>query len=232
MWTNIQISYVSRSGWRDIKSLGHFLSPSIRVYGGVGMASCFTKLSLIWGLLVWIFGHTIRILSLGCQSHKGDNVFTRLSSRLHNWVSLMECLQKGYVGVGHTLSWIMSTHIVFCWHGGKGSNNRENLLALWGVLQCTSWLVIEEFVVVGNSKSVIEWEKGLYYFDSHSLHHWKQQIRALSEFFKNITLSHMYREQNMVDDHLSKHDRSIPMGEICFNSFVDGYSCCSRRFKF
>lgn len=40
----------------------------------------------------------------------------------------------------------------FRWFSGKGSNNRAELLALWGVLLCANWLAIDEIVVFGDSK--------------------------------------------------------------------------------
>lgn len=57
------------------------------------------------------------------------------------------------------------------WSGGEGTNSRAEMLDLWGVLQCAFWLAIEDIVVAGDSKSVIEWAKGRHSFRVPFLHH-------------------------------------------------------------
>lgn len=71
----------------------------------------------------------------------------------------------------------------FCWSRGFGSNSRAELVALWGVLRCGSWLAIEEIDIYGDSRSVIEWAQGKSSFRAPIHSNWMWFIHSLMAFF-------------------------------------------------
>jgi len=45
----------------------------------------------------------------------------------------------------------------FRWNGGKGSNNRAEVIALWGLLYCARRINLEVLHVFGDSQVTIDW---------------------------------------------------------------------------
>lgn len=83
----------------------------------------------------------------------------------------MESFRKGSVDARRRLSWDLDNHIIVIGLEAKIPIAGLKCLALWGVLQCDFWLAIEEIVIAGDSKSVIEWVKGRHSFKVPFLHH-------------------------------------------------------------
>ena len=46
------------------------------------------------------------------------------------------------------------------WSGRSGDNCRSEMIALWGALQCASWIGIEKVVIISDSLSIIQWIQG------------------------------------------------------------------------
>lgn len=44
----------------------------------------------------------------------------------------------------------------FFWFGGMGTNMRAEVMVLWGVLQCTLWLEMDEIIAFGDFKVTID----------------------------------------------------------------------------
>lgn len=64
----------------------------------------------------------------------------------------------------------------FWWEGGRGSNNGEKIIALWGTLFATKWLHINELQVYVESKSSIDWAESLSRFHPPLLTNWIKLI--------------------------------------------------------
>ena len=78
------------------------------------------------------------------------------------------------------------------------------MLVLWGILSFASLNGIESFYIYGDSKVVIEWEKGSYNLQLLQLKHWRMRVKFFISSFQQISLSHTSRGFNMEADQLSK----------------------------
>ena len=85
-----------------------------------------------------------------------------------------------------------------------GTNNRAEVIALWGALNFANWLGLENIFVHGDAKSSIDWVKDYTLFYSHILSNWMSRITLLTSASQNITYTHIYREHNQVVDLISK----------------------------
>lgn len=110
----------------------------------------------------------------------------------------------------------------FHWNCGFGSNTRAELLALWGILYCATWLGLGELTVFGDSKSIIDWVNMRGSLNSPILEPWKLRIRALISEFHSLSISHIYRIQNSEAYCLSKSGWSWVTDWISFQSFDNG----------
>lgn len=120
----------------------------------------------------------------------------------------------------------------FYWSGGYGTNMRAKILALWGVMHCASWLVVDEILIVGDSKIVIDWAMGHHSLTVPSLIRWLEQISSLKAYFSSIYFCHIFREKNALTYQLSKCGAFILPGKICFGYLVNGSIITSGAFLF
>ena len=59
-------------------------------------------------------------------------------------------------------------------------------------------------MVLGDSKAIVEWERGTHNFHTIQLLHWIKQTKVLIDHFRHTTFLHIYRELNTKADGLSK----------------------------
>lgn len=109
----------------------------------------------------------------------------------------------------------------FWWEGGRGTNNKANIIALWGILSCSRWLGLEIVHIYGDAEGIIEWVKGRSLFSPTILSNWMSHIRNFADSFQNISFGHIYREQNQIEDLLSKRGIRKELGKSLFYSFVN-----------
>lgn len=110
----------------------------------------------------------------------------------------------------------------FKWCSGQGTNTREELLALWGILLCANWMGIEDIDIFGDSKVIIDWENKRATLNSFELLHCMNKTKSFLPTFRRISISHVYREQNMVADRVSKEGRNTSMDHIHYWWFAFG----------
>jgi ribonuclease HI len=100
----------------------------------------------------------------------------------------------------------LNEHSVYKWtlNCGGGSNTRAELLGVWASLTLAHRLSITDFHVIGDSKIVIDWLNDKGSLQTISIDCWKNRIKELFKFFSAITFAHVYREENLEADFLSK----------------------------
>jgi hypothetical protein len=84
-------------------------------------------------------------------------------------------------------------------------------------------LSITNFHVIGDSKIVIGWINNKGSLQAISIDCWKDRIEELFKFFSVITFAHVYREENITADILSKKALTAHPRAIAYNKWVDGH---------
>lgn len=104
---------------------------------------------------------------------------------------------------------------------GIGSNTREELLALWGLLKFAYLKGIIHLMVVGDSKCIVDWASGKYQLNIMILNSWKENILQLKSLFQTIHFMHVHRHFNGEVDHLSKEALLNTEGFMFFEEYED-----------
>ena len=73
---------------------------------------------------------------------------------------------------------------------------------------------IDTIQIAGDSRVIVEWFKGIFQLDAVLLDTWKDRILLLKGQFVEISIQHIYRENNFDADLLSKKALAIPMGHF------------------
>jgi ribonuclease HI len=84
-------------------------------------------------------------------------------------------------------------------------------------------LGLDQLQVFGDSKIVIEWLNCRGNLNVTSLMGWKDMIRDLIKSFSTIRFEHIFREQNVEADALSKKALQAPEGKIKYNKWIEGH---------
>jgi len=95
-------------------------------------------------------------------------------------------------------------------------------LRAWASLTLAIRLSIFELHLLGDSKIIIEWLNRRGTLQAIALECWKERIKETLLHFRDITFTHIYREENMVADTLSKKALSNMLGYIAYNQWEDG----------
>jgi ribonuclease HI len=101
--------------------------------------------------------------------------------------------------------------------------HKSKLLGAWAALTLAHRLSITDFHVIGDSKIVIDWLNNKGSLQAISIDCWKDRIKELFKFFSVITFAHVYREENLEADILSKKALTARPGAIAYNQWVDGH---------
>jgi ribonuclease HI len=88
---------------------------------------------------------------------------------------------------------------------GMGTNTRAELLGVWASLSLAHRLGIDQLQVLGDSKIVVDWLNHKCNLFVSSLLGWMEKIRILVTLFNDIKFDHIYREENVEADTLSKN---------------------------
>jgi hypothetical protein len=91
-----------------------------------------------------------------------------------------------------------------------------------GVTYSGKSLHINELLLLGDSKIIIDWLSGRADFHVADLVSWKERTREATQLIYNLTFSHIYREENNEADTLSKKALFLPSGHICFTRWEEG----------
>ena len=97
------------------------------------------------------------------------------------------------------------------------------MVALWGLLWCASHQDIEKIWIFGDSKVLIDHMNEKAWINTTLLGQWMERINCLKNQFISVTFFHVYREMNVVVDHLSKKGLECRSGVMQYHLFrVDG----------
>jgi ribonuclease HI len=119
---------------------------------------------------------------------------------------------------------VLNSHTCFRWtlNCGNGTNMKAELLGAWASLILASRLHINELLLLGDSKIIIDWLSGRADFHVADLESWKERTREATQLINKLTFSHIYREENNEADTLSKKALFLPSGHICFTRWEEG----------
>jgi ribonuclease HI len=118
----------------------------------------------------------------------------------------------------------LNSHSCFRWtlNCGQGSNMKAELLGAWASLILASRLHIDELLLLGDSKIIIDWLSGRADFHVAALESWKERTQEATHLIRKLSFSHIYREENSEADTLSKKALYLPSGHICFTRWEEG----------
>lgn len=101
----------------------------------------------------------------------------------------------------------------------QGDNCRAELIALWGALQCSLWLGIDNFLIFGDSFVLINSIQGRCSLEVLVLCNWIQLIKNIIPYFSAVSFQHVFQEQNREAYALSKLCLSLCPGFMFFEKF-------------
>ena len=102
----------------------------------------------------------------------------------------------------------------------SGSNTKGELLSLWILLWFSSSLDLDRIHIFGDSKIIVDWEVGLHCIRVLHLDPWLRWVQELLATFHELTISHIFREQNVMTDALSRLSLQEDAGFIYFERWL------------
>lgn len=112
--------------------------------------------------------------------------------------------QKGQCGCGFYIKINESTHFSSFWHGGHGSNNMAEAIALTGLLKFCIFLDIQQVAIFGDSKILVDSVNRRNHIVAPHLTGWRHRINYYRDRMVGSTIEHISRVKNSTADTLSK----------------------------
>jgi ribonuclease HI len=103
-----------------------------------------------------------------------------------------------------------------------GSNTKAELIGAWTSL-ILAHRHTDNLLLLGDSKLIIDWLKGVADFQVAALNSWKERTKDATLLFRNLTFQHIFREANIEADTLSKNALRLTPNQIFFTFWVDGH---------
>jgi ribonuclease HI len=127
----------------------------------------------------------------------------------------------------------INSHTSYRWtlNGGQGINTKAELLGAWASLILAQRLNIQALLLLGDSKVIIDWLNDKVILRSAALECWKERTIEAKRCIMSLSASHIYREDNVNADHLSKLALSRPIDLITFAKWEDGNEGPSTHLK-
>lgn len=129
--------------------------------------------------------------------------------------------QEGICGYGACLKLEGGERYHIIWNGGSGSNNKDEILALWGSLIVAHHLMIPCIDIYGDSQVVVEGISGRATLRCTHLSGWVDRILHILSHFQRASLHHIYKELNRRADRLSKLGLEQVFGHITVIHYSD-----------
>lgn len=108
------------------------------------------------------------------------------------------------------------------WYGGPGSNNKAEVMALWGGLHIAQDLQVQGISIYGDSMLIINWITSKYQMRSPHLQGWVERTQGLWQRLGCPPINHIYRENNSRADKLSKRGLTAGFGNMEVSHFKEG----------
>jgi ribonuclease HI len=99
---------------------------------------------------------------------------------------------------------------------------KAELMGAWASLNLARRLHIDKLLLLGDSKIIVDWLKGQANFKVAALESWKERTKETSHCFRNLSVTHIFREENSEADTLSKKALYLSPGNFCFTKWEDG----------
>lgn len=129
---------------------------------------------------------------------------------------------EGIMGCGVWIKLSQNERIHIFWNGGPGSNNKAEIMALWGGLYAASNLQLQNPHFYGDSRIVIDWITHRSVMQTPVLQGWSQRIQRIWHNMNCPPITHIYRESNTRADALSKRGVNAVFGDMHISQFQDG----------
>ena len=134
-------------------------------------------------------------------------------------------------GVGYCIYLNESHYLELSLGVGYGTNTKAELLSLWALLLSSQMMGIPLAHVFGDSSVIINWANGSTALFPPDLRHWCGETKKLIGSFKDLSLSHIYREHNRLVDCLSKKALSYPQGKGFFKEVFENHLVTQDSFQ-
>lgn len=107
------------------------------------------------------------------------------------------------------------------WNRGPGSNNKAEIMALWGGLLAATDLQLQDIHIYGDSQLIIGWITNSFHIYSPPLIGWIDRTRSLWHRLNRPPIKHIFRENNTRADQLSKMGLLADFGSMKVIHFYD-----------
>ena len=104
----------------------------------------------------------------------------------------------------------------------SGTNTLAELLALWGLLLFANVRNIGLKLILGDSRTIIDWAMHRQKLQSLVLQPWMVRVWSLLDLLSPLPCQHIYREFNSQADSLSKRGIDMPPGVIGWQELISG----------
>lgn len=128
---------------------------------------------------------------------------------------------EGLMGCGAWVKISQRERVHVHWNAGWGTNNKAELIALWGALRLVVYLQLQGVHVYGDSQIVIGWIVGQMDMMSPDLLGWLHRVRGLWDRLNRPPITHIYRESNSRADGLSRKGLESDFGMMHIQLFRD-----------
>ena len=102
----------------------------------------------------------------------------------------------GMTGCGAWIKLSGSERYNICWNGGPGTNNKAEIMALWGGLLIAHDLQIQGVSIYDDSQLIINWITNRCLMMSPHLQGWIEWTQCLWQRLGSPPINHIYRENN------------------------------------
>ena len=111
-------------------------------------------------------------------------------------------------------------------------NTRAELLAIWAILRVSKLMGLPMHSIIGDSLVIISWLNRLATLNVPSLNHWCDDIHAMLLSSPHVIFKHIYRENKLRHDGLSKQALKMDMGFGILSESLHGMIIDHGQFMF
>ena len=129
---------------------------------------------------------------------------------------------NGIMGCGTWIKISKRERVHIHFNAGMGTNNKAEIIALWGGLRFAIYLQLMDIHVYGDSRIAIGWISNPQASVPTGLHGWVSRVRRLWYMLNRPALHHIYRDNNTRADGLSKMGIFSDYGTMQVQLFRDG----------